>query len=307
MFFKKEPTYIIYSWPYSDEVGGFIALHSLCDSLRKSGYDAYIWPAGLPVTATNPSANWIPSCIKRRKPPNIAFRTNPRFDTPLACPTDLQDAIVIYPEVIEGNPLNANRVVRWLLNKPGRLTGKVNYTGDEIFFFFQEAFNDPSLNPNPSNKLQLFTLLDDIYQQTEPAEGRNGTCYIIRKGKDRAPTIATLDGPVIDNLTHKEIAAIFNKHEYCVSYDMYTMYSVYAAMCGCKSIIQPDPKISKQEWQPSIELTYGLAYGHSDLEWSERTRGEMLEHYRQVESDNIKSVKEFTKKCAMHFELKIRK
>lgn len=303
MFFKKKPTYIIYSWPYSEEVGGFIALHSLCDQLRKAGRKAYIWPAGLTLSPQfRLKRAWLQALNGHRSPLNVQFRLNPTFDTSVAAPEDLSDAIVVYPEVVAGNPLNAKKIVRWLLNKPGRLTGNIQYTDDELYFFYQEAFNDPDLNPHPENKLQIVTIFEDTFRQTKPLEGRSGTCYILRKGKNRAPDAHKLDGPVIDNLPHQKIAEIFNNHEYCVSYDMHTMYSVYAAMCGCKSIVQPEPGLPKNEWQPSVELTYGIAYGHDDLEWAKKTKGLMTEYHHQIQATNLKSVEAFANKCEAHFK-----
>lgn len=301
MLFKKKPTYIIYSWPYSEEVGGFIALHSLCDQLRKAGRKAYIWPAGIPAPETTQRFKISTLPFKRRTPLNVVFRLNESFDTSVAAPEDLDNSIVIYPEVVSGNPLNAKNIVRWFLNKPGRLTGQVSFTKDELSFYYQEAFDDPSLNPDPSNKLQLVTLLDNVFRQTKPTDGRSGTCYILRKGRDRAPSADKLDGPVIDNRSHQEIAEIFNNHEFCVSYDLHTMYSVYAAMCGCKSIIEPDPTMKKSEWQPITELTYGVAYGREDLEWALKTKGLMIEHHTQIQEENLRSVCNFAMKCERHF------
>lgn len=303
MLFKKKPNYIIYSWPYSEEVGGFVALHNLCDHLRKAGRKAFIWPAGLPPPITDDSNNWISLPFSKRKPLNVKFRLNNFFDTSIAAPEDLNNSIVIYPEVVPGNPLNAKRIVRWFLNKPGRLTGEIRFTDNELCFYFQEAFNDSTLNPDPSNKLQLITILNDVFKQTKPTEGRRGTCYILRKGKDRAPPAEELNGPIIDNRSHQEIAKIFNDHEYCVSYDTHTMYSFYAAMCGCKSIIEPVPGLQKSEWQPTVELTYGRAYGHSDLEWAIQTRDLMIEHYQNIQSENLRSVSNFALKCEQHFSV----
>ena len=40
---------------------------------------------------------------------------------------DLSDLIVIYPEIVFGNPLGAKNVVRWFLHNPGFFSGKIYY------------------------------------------------------------------------------------------------------------------------------------------------------------------------------------
>lgn len=278
-----------------------MALHFLCDQLRRIGRDAYIWPAGVPAVRPNEAAFTLPSDPPQRIPLNVSFRQNPAFDTALAAPEDLAKAIVVYPEVIFGNPLNSDRVVRWFLNKPGLLTGHARFSENDLFFYYQEAFDDPTINPHRGNKLQVITILDSIFKQVLPTSGRSGTCYILRKGKDRAPQPNELDGPVIDGRSHEEIADIFNRHEYCVSFDTRTMYSVYAAMCGCKSIIVPEFGIEKHVWQPVTELTYGVAYGFDDLEWASDTKQLMIEYYQKIQSENLGSVEFFSQVCERAF------
>lgn len=300
----KEPVYIIFSWGYSEETGGILALHKLCDAMRKAGKQAYIWPAHEPVSGRWPVLSWYWRQWRMRikKSPRYAFPVNPSYDTPLASIWKLKNAIVIYPEVVPGNPLRAKHIVRWFLNKPGRLTGQTHYGPNELYFYYQEAFNEPTINPDPDNKLLIITIMDDIYKQTNFGP-RTGTCYILRKGKDRAPPPESLGGVVIDGRSHAEIAAIFNQSEYCVSYDSYTMFSAYAAMCGCKSIVVPTPGVDRATWQPIEKLTYGIAYGESDVERATQTRDKMIANYASMEAENLKSVDTFTQKCRAFFSV----
>lgn len=295
--------YVIYAPGYSQDVGGVMALHSLCDVLVRTGARASIWPFN--IAPQNPPAKLrqrIKLAVRNllAPPAPMPLVVRPRHRTPVATPADLRHAVVIYPEVVEGNPLGAERVVRWFLNKPGRLTGKTGFGQGELYFFFQEAFNDPSINPHPDNKLMLITVLDDVYRVTN-AGPRSGTCYILRKGKSRVPNPEALDGVVIDGKSHAEVAAIFNACEYCVSYDLYTMYSYYASMAGCKSVVMPEPGVSKAEWQPVDALTYGIAYGFDDLRHAEQTKPQMIEYFKRQEQDNTKAVVEFRQKCEAHF------
>ncbi|MDR1699136.1 MAG: hypothetical protein LBR75_04870 [Prevotellaceae bacterium] len=210
--------------------------------------------------------------------------------------------IVVYPEVIRKNPLGAQNVVRWLLNKPGFFVKRnPKYKKSDLFFCFQKVFNDQLFNPD-ENMLTLFYVKKNVFEQTN-FEERSGNCYIIRKGENRDDLPKVLDGPVIDNLPDKEVAQIFNRYEYCISYDPYTFYSQYAAMCGCISVVEPLQGIEKDEWQPKKELSYGIAYGRTpaEIQYAKNTKCKMEEHLASIEQENIKQVQNFVSICNQKF------
>ena len=95
--------FIIYTYPFSFGIGGVVVLHKLCDLLNSLGQKAYIFPEPFPGQ-TEPF-----------------FLLNESYNTPIITQeilSDINNCIVIYPEVIRGNPLNAKNIVRYLLAKP---------------------------------------------------------------------------------------------------------------------------------------------------------------------------------------------
>jgi len=293
--------FVIYADDFNENIGGQIALHRLCHLLNEGGYEAYLWPSRKP---RQDPARPVSSALKRlrwwlrRKDQRL--RRAPGFLTPVASPRHLRDAIVVYPEVIDNNPLNAAHVVRWLLHKPGFHTGRVNFGPDDKFFFFQAAFNDPALNPHPDNLLKTVYIRDDIYQQTN-AGPRSGTCYILRKGKGRPIEHSLENSVLVDDLSHRELAAVFNRVEMCISYDTYTLYSAFAAMCGCTSVVVPQPGMTKEDWYPDERDRYGQAWGFDDVDWARRTAPLLLPHLKAQEREANASVGQFAEKCRQYF------
>jgi hypothetical protein len=64
---------------------------------------------------------------------------NPAWNTPTATHFNAE-SIFIYPEVVHGNPCEARRVVRYVLNKPGVIGGDVRYGDQEMVWVYQKDF-----------------------------------------------------------------------------------------------------------------------------------------------------------------------
>lgn len=289
------PKYIIHAPTFNDGSGGSISLHLLCSRLRARGEDAYIWPARPSIRYGWPS---IRHMVREARALLKPYSTGP-FGNPIAHHRDLADAIVLYPERIVGNPLQVRNVVRWLLNRPGLLNGgRTNYGPDDLYFFFQSAFDDPALNRDPDNHL-LLLWLNPIYRD-RGLPGRQGTCHLMRKGAGRA-IVHGPDSIPLDGLSHEEKADVFNRTERFYCYDLYTFYANYAALCGCIPIIVPDPAISKEQWIVLPKDRYGVAYGEDDVDWAIATRPDM---HRQLEAQHAREedmLAEFVAKCMARF------
>ena len=304
---NKEFKFIIYASNFNENSGGQIVLHKLCDILNQLGEKAYLYPYFYePMIELNKPVRSLYR-ILRYLVQKIGFyklRTNPHFNTPIINKKDINDkCIVVYPEIINGNPLKCKNVVRWFLHKPGFHTGEINYGKNELYFFYQHIFNDKSINPDQDNLLYISWIMDDIYKQTNFRE-RSGSCYMLRKGKNKKIVHNISNSILLDGKSHVEIAKIMNECEYFISYDSETMYSPYAVLCGCKSIVIPNEGVSKEQWQPIEELRYGVAYGFDDLEEAERTKHLVLEVLKKKEQESLKMVEQFIKKVYQKFSKK---
>lgn len=301
---NKKLKFVVYALPYDENTGGIIALHRLCDLLNQKGEEAYLskfyfsfpkFDKRIILRSIYRILRWF---VQRYL---IPFKTNKIFNTPIINNNQINDEyIVIYPEIVSGNPLNAKNVVRWLLHKPGFHTGEINYGKNDIFFFYQVIFNDPVINPHEDHLLSVSWVRDDIYKQTN-TQVRKGSCYMIRKGRGKKIVHDLNNSILLDGKSHKKIAEIMNKCEYFISYDLQTMYSQYAVLCGCKSIVIPENGVSKNEWQPKKEFQYGIAYGFDDIQEAEKTRDLVYESMKREEDNSNVSVGHFIKKIYKFF------
>lgn len=295
--------FLVYSPQFDDSSGGAIALHRLCHLLRGLGVEALLWPAGKPSPLRRRGANyWFRARyydLLRYK--NGPYETNESFLTPIATPADLTDAIAIYPETIDGNPLGVRRSVRWLLHFPGFLAGASELPSDELTFCYQDEFASAEVRSSGyfRGRLQTLWVRDDLYFEASTGE-RSGECYMVRKGRVEEP-LHGQSALCLDGLTHAEIAREFQRRSIFYSYDPYTMYSAYAAACGCDSVVVPPPGMTQEEWYEDETKCFGLAYGEDKLEWARSTRSRALEFMKGEELRATDSVRRFIDACRDHF------
>ncbi|QBG35284.1 WavQ [Litorilituus sediminis] len=300
---SKVKKFVIFSPPYNEKWGGVVVLHKLCHLLNELGHDAKIYPHyeqfvmdkvnffhTLKLFFKVELKYLIKKLIK-------GFETNPHLNTPVIKPSkDYQvddDCVVIYSEIVLGNPLNAKNVVRWLLHQPGFHYGQIMYNPGELLFKFNSAINDFEFpgSKTSTQELKVIHYPLEHYNLNEVPVEKKGIAYCIRKGKHKKlvhnPTNATL----IDNLPHKEVAKILKKSKQFISYDTYTAYSIFAVLCGCESIVIPDEGTSEIEWYPKETDRYGLAYGFDNIEKAKLTAHLVKEHIIQEEKSSLMNVK----------------
>lgn len=291
---------IIYTNDFNMNSGGVIVLHFLCNLLNKQGYNSFLWPSFIPIlekAKVRKSVSKIYRYLKNDRKRKLI--RNKEFNTPIAKKSDLKDAIVVYPEVVDGNPLNAKNVVRWLLHKPGFHSGRIEYSKDDLLIGYNKDFIKDFIKSDEYNILSPKYIMTDIYKQTNFGE-RFGSCHMIRKGEGKS-FVHDKGSLLVDNYTHEELADIFNEVKVFISYDTYTYYSYYASLCGCISIVIPDEGVTKEDWYSDERNRYGLSYGMNDIEYAKETRGKMIDYIKEQEEENNMQIKRFIKLCEEYF------
>ena len=307
--------------------GGPIVLHVLCRFLCELGYDARIyyseysgfgskrgllsrqvWIIGLLIDSFKLLLSHIfPKRILRSTPffmgyVDISVKGCKRKIFPWVD----DRTIVVYPEIVYGNPLNSGNVVRWLLyyNRIYNAEHPGSYDKTDLFYCFREIFNDYSLNPK-ARILRVSYYDLNMYKKYNYGE-RIGKCYIIRKGKNRDDLPEQFDGIVIDNLPETEKVKCFNRCEYCISYDMQSAYTQLAALCGCISVLVPEKGKQRKDYRKPGELGYGEAFGfsESEIEFARVTMPQLHDRFLMLNSLGKDRVLSFAEDCIQYFDSK---
>lgn len=298
--------------------GGAIALSVLCKTFRDLGYDARVMfnyynnngascnqvrrKIGLlyyqilqllanMIIKKIPFINILQEYILPANPltqmPNIKIQYNPFFNR--------KNTIVIYPELVYGNPLSAKHVMRWLLSFYKYEEVKGAFRETDFFVCYRHIFNSYKLNPDCIHLQTSF--FDNTLYKRYNYEKRNGTCYIVYKGKNRKDLPKHFDGPYFDNnMTQEELVKMFNEHEYCYSYDTQSFYNIIASVCGCKTIVVMEPGKQMEDYLGKGEREhYGIAYGDTpeQIEYAEKTRDRLIAKLNEINDKNVDSLKRF--------------
>jgi hypothetical protein len=270
---KNVLLYTIYDFNF--KCGGLVVQYELCKILDNLGVN-----------------------VRIRAPTNIK---NSIFSKFYENNFDLNDTVVIYGETIEGNPLNAPNVVRWILAPVGMVCeSKHNKWGpnDLVYYFNSEE----KIANNPEKLGNIYKLLNVIYINPHAINKnlpiRSGTCFTIRKALEthgKMPQLVHGTGSTEITRQHSQmdIIELFNKHKYFISYDSLTFLSVIAALCGCISIVKKVDGLSKHDWLSNTviieylkvseeDMLYGIAYGAEEVEKATNTLHLVKEQWERI-------------------------
>ena len=162
---KKNLPYIIVTPSYVPNSGGIIALHKLCHDLNQMGERAYLHH--LNVDKKN------------------YFETNRHYQTPIADENIIRsDSIILYPEIVNGNPLNGKNIVRWLLNRPGEIGGDGYFEKNDLIYHYSSIHLPRDERNSNKDKINNFLSTHDINFEIfrDHGDRRKGSCFLIHKG-----------------------------------------------------------------------------------------------------------------------------
>ena len=306
--------YVIWAPSYNEKSGGAIALHKLCHNLNVIGRNAFLFPF---TKARHATARRAFHYLAQRFPAIRTgmvkgFKTNSSLNTPLL-PFGVDPrpdrTISIYPEIVAGNPIGAKHVVRWFLHKPGFHTGITEFGSNEFHIDFNHFLkNYVAKNDNHLSTSSLFVIHFpfDTYNLDGalPSSERQGIAYCVRKG-EVDDSVDLTDAICIDGLSHLEVSNILKKVKYFYSFDLYTAYSHFAALCGAISFVIPPTGVTKDDWYPEGADRYGVGFGTGEEDWAISTQHLVLPSLQERERMSLDHVRRFAEDAEHYFSGKV--
>lgn len=278
--------YYIFAPQYTRISAGIKSLHILCNALNRIGERAYlaIHPYSAPDHAVHPQ---LLTPLLTRGIIEHDYKTGL---TP----------IMVYPEVVSGNPYGAPFVVRYVLNYPGLLGGDETYPENE----FCITYSHELASVVPNTKLTLFVPASDPNIFTpEPREERKGSCFYAGKYRE-------IHGGELFDVTHdsveihrlppraqtpEQIAELFRRSEVFYTYEN-TALVIEALMCECPVVFLPNEHLTGSIGARELGWD-GIAWGTDEAEIAraKATVNQGRENYLRLFDEFARVLPEFIK------------
>lgn len=174
--------------------------------------------------------------------------------------------IGIYPEIVNGNPLNATTVVRYLLNEPGvmsngREPSPTSFPETDILYSFSKLFT-----PDFPEERIMFLPAIDTHTFYDQKKERTHNAVFIGKGEDtREHPLGCwlIDRGVASN--QNELADMLNECQVLYTYDPVSAMTEIARLCGCK-VVYLGKKYSKEDYKRYEPGINGMSFDGTPAE-----------------------------------------
>lgn len=262
--------YLIVAPHYAYQCGGIKTLHRLCHLLNSKGQEAYI-------TGTNSPENF-----------NVKSFNNLNLDQQ----KDLQkNGVVVYPEIIAGNPLNFRYVARLDLAPPCH-----SYHSNELVFMQEDTLRDCST----AKDILTVTYVEDFFKLPE-VDNRTKKCFWVGKGGENSYPDITSDCIEITPswpFPRTELAKLFQESQVFYTYDNLTALTIEARLCGCPIIVLKNIVLSKENFLKNPFSTHAIGFieDNPNIDKLKLEIPLMLENYEQFKIKLDKQLTNFINK-----------
>lgn len=225
--------FVICTPPYANNSAGIIVLHELCDALIRHGHEAYV--AFIHMTAGRCTFHYPLS--DEGFNPSLKRMSLDKVEYERAVNDALDNGICIYPEIVQGNPLLAKRVVRYFLYYDGGITGIKSSCGDGdyILSFSPHYFKG-------ANRILFKPVVDaNMHDEGAPMfESRTLDLTFFGKGPNYTQchlVDGSVELPKAWPKSKVELAALLRCTRYVYTWDYHSSLNLDAVLCGARPVL----------------------------------------------------------------------
>jgi hypothetical protein len=238
---KSQYTFLICAFPYTHRSSGVRALYRLCHHLNQCGFASAILLRKKPL--------WFRVCryiyyflFRHKQPKGKQADIPSSWNVPFHKGA-IGDSIIIYPEVVSGNPYRSKKVIRWVLNDPGLLGGDKAYPDSEMIFIYDfqkiNIVNQSVSTPLTQERILWLGLIDPDCIYPDPSVPKSIDSSFTHKGhalKKHFPFPSDTSIISLEKITPNmhALGDALRRTRTLYSYDHYSNVLREAAICGCE-------------------------------------------------------------------------
>lgn len=266
--------FLIYMSNFDPSSGGQVAMHKLCHDINEVGGEAFI-------TSTH---------------------THPKLNAPFlgGVTLPIDDCVIIYPEIVHGNPINAKHVVRWILNTPGNCGGVgrgfyENKKDTDLVYKYSTFFE---YNGLVTGMMRTSYIDFDLFKNNNTVRDIK-ECFFIKKG-GMTTNIHSNDAIDFSRFQSNWVEAsnILNRCETFYCYDNECFWVTLAALCGCVVVVIPNTELPSGEWKEHFPFNkYGIAFGMDELQWAKDTISLVHQNCLDQQEKDKESIRKMMDDC----------
>jgi len=213
--------FLIYAPPYRNSSAGVRVLHRLAEELTKLGCNSFVF------------TDWRET--DKLKP-------------------HIGECVVVYPEVIRGNPMGAKNVVRYVLNTPGFMgLSDTTYADSELVFAYTKvllpaAQSATAQRLDESRVMEISVIEPWLFKPRPEIEKIYDVAFWVGKGASIAQASMDkineyLQGKKFVQITYQlpstreGLALLFQSCREFLTTDDFTAMLAESKLCGCKTTI----------------------------------------------------------------------
>lgn len=259
--------YYIETPPYRRSSAGIRVMHMLCHVLNRLGEEAYVF-----TSEVNPDLNTptVTEDVVRR---HLQAGREP---------------IVVYPEIVSGNPRRAKSVVRYVLNVPGLIGGDKTFADTELIYAYGQ--NLLPANAPPGNVLFFPSVDSSLFNNRDNPLDAQRQGILVYPGRHlnalkEHPELA--HGTVITSTwpaSRSELAALMRRSEMLYCFES-TAIALEAVLCGCPAVVLRSPLFDGNAISSAELGREGMAFSDApeEIDYARRTVGQMQATYQRLE------------------------